>query len=251
MNHQYRIYLPPEHHSQFNVGELVLFIVLFIVLFFIFYGALSFPVVVSEAQYFWKTKIKDESFGNAQEVKRIFGPTLPTIPKAETPKPQQTKELADNHLFIPEINVEVPIIFNVDYNNILDNLLDGVAHYNGSALPGQDGNVFITGHSSNYWWVNSPYNQIFLHLDKLHNGDKIAITYQGVKHTYQVSEILIVNPTDVWVLNKTPQPTLTLMTCTPPGTNLKRLIVRALEVVIKNQSQENLSPPTAPILPSP
>ena len=56
-------------------------------------------------------------------------------------------------------------------------------------------------------------------------GDQAKIYFGGNKFLYQVSSIKIVEPTDMSVLDQTSKPTLTLMTCTPPGTSWKRLIV--------------------------
>jgi sortase (surface protein transpeptidase) len=57
-------------------------------------------------------------------------------------------------------------------------------------------------------------------------GDEAKIYYNGNKYVYRIKEIIVVEPTDTSVLAQTDTPTLTLMTCTPPGTNWKRLIVK-------------------------
>lgn len=130
-------------------------------------------------------------------------------------------------LVVPKLGVTAPIIFVNTYDEatIESNLTNGVVHYYQTAEPGKVGNSFITGHSSNYWWQKGAYNYIFANLDKLAVGDQAKIYYGGNKFLYQVSSIKIVEPTDLTVLDQTVKPTLTLMTCTPPGTSWKRLIV--------------------------
>jgi LPXTG-site transpeptidase (sortase) family protein len=138
----------------------------------------------------------------------------------------------DNSIIIPKINVNAPIeyISSVQENDILTALESGVVHYANTALPGQPGNVAIFGHSSNDWWEPGNYKFVFVLLDKLSPGDMVYIDYQGIRYGYQVQSSTVVDPTDVAVLNPTPTPTLTLITCSPPGTSLRRLIVTAKQV---------------------
>lgn len=137
-------------------------------------------------------------------------------------------EVEQNHLAIPKIDLNAPIIWETEPANIIKELDFGVAHYKGTALPDQEGNVFITGHSSNYWWSRSSYNTVFALLDKLNNGDEIVLSYQEKTYQYRVREKLIVNPDNVSVMQQTPgEHILTLMTCYPVGTNRQRLIIKA------------------------
>lgn len=138
----------------------------------------------------------------------------------------------DNSIIIPKINVNAPIeyISSVQENDILTALESGVVHYANTALPGQPGNVAIFGHSSNDWWEPGNYKFVFVLLDKLSPGDIVYLDYQGTRYAYQVQSSTVVDPTDVAVLNPTATPTLTLITCSPPGTSLRRLVVTAKQV---------------------
>jgi LPXTG-site transpeptidase (sortase) family protein len=128
-------------------------------------------------------------------------------------------------IIIPKINVDAPIIWSTSVDNMMADLDNGVAHYPSTAMPGESGNCALTGHSSNYWWSQGKYNTVFTLLDKLVPGDQTVIMKDGKKYVYQVTGSEIVEPTHVSVLDPTPSPTLTLITCTPVGTNLRRLIV--------------------------
>jgi sortase A len=159
-------------------------------------------------------------------------------------------------LVVPKIGVTAPILFIDTYDEatIQENLKNGVVHYFQTALPGKVGNSFITGHSSNYWWEKGSYNYIFSNLDKLAVGDQAKIYYEGNKFLYQVSSIKTVEATDLTVLNQTAKPTLTLMTCTPPGTSWKRLIVSFDQIapeykaptLVTKSSTQNTTPNVLP-----
>ncbi len=147
--------------------------------------------------------------------------------------PTQAREagaLADNHIFISKINLSAPVVWGSRSQTILQDLERGVAHFAGTARPGEPGNVFITGHSSNFWWNKGRFNQVFALLDQLDKGDQIVITYQGKQYWYQVFDQMVVKPNQTEVLDPTDQPILSLMTCTPVGTTLKRLVIRAKQV---------------------
>lgn len=142
-------------------------------------------------------------------------------------------DLKDNTLIIPKIEIKAPIIWNSppDENTMLEYLQKGIVHYAGTALPGQGkGPIFITGHSSYYWWDKGQYKTVFVNLDKLENGDEIGIGYENKVYVYKVYEKIVVKPEQVEVLNPVDEPILALMTCVPIGTNNKRLIVRAKEI---------------------
>jgi sortase A len=66
----------------------------------------------------------------------------------------------------------------------------------------------------------------------LRKGDRIVLKDRdGKAYTYQVSEMFVVDPTDVWVMGKeVGRDMVTLQTCTPYPALHKRLIVRAYRV---------------------
>ncbi|RJO59957.1 class E sortase [candidate division WS5 bacterium] len=135
---------------------------------------------------------------------------------------------AESRLIIPKINVNTPIVYaNTKDEKVVQDLLhNGVVHYQDTAKPGEVGNSFITGHSSNYWWDTGKYNYVFTLLDKLERGDQAVVYYNNKKFVYTVRDKLVVEGSDMSVLAPTDTPVLSLMTCTPPGTSWKRLVVR-------------------------
>jgi LPXTG-site transpeptidase (sortase) family protein len=133
-------------------------------------------------------------------------------------------------LIIPKINANSKVIKNVDpFNSKVYQkaLTQGVAHASGSATPDKSGNVFIFAHSAGNWYQANQYNAVFYLLNKLVKGDIITIYYQKKPYNYVVDQIKFVNPNEINYLSNNLPNQLTLMTCWPPGTTLKRLIVIA------------------------
>lgn len=142
----------------------------------------------------------------------------------------------DPKLIIPKINVDVPVFYNVgsDYDSQMKAMENGVAHFaipGASSHPGQIGNTVIAGHSSNDILDVGDYKFIFAQLEKLTVGDSIYAHYEGKRYTYTITKTEVVLPTEVSKLvYPTDKPVLTLITCTPLGTALKRLLVTAEQV---------------------
>jgi sortase A len=136
----------------------------------------------------------------------------------------------DFNLYIPRLKANTPVVKNVDPANSAAYQLalsKGIAHAKGSALPNQRGNVFIFAHSAGNWYQANRYNAIFYLLNKLVAGDQIILTYLGHPRTFAVTASKIVSASDTSYLKPTATDQLTLMTCWPPGTTLKRLILLA------------------------
>ena len=95
-----------------------------------------------------------------------------------------------------------------------------VGHIAGTALPGAAGNMGLAGHRDTF----------FRRLREIDPGDVIRLVAVEGTYTYVVDSTQIVDPDDLWVLDPTPEPSLTLVTCYPftyLGTAPERFIVRA------------------------
>jgi sortase A len=97
-------------------------------------------------------------------------------------------------------------------------LRQGPGHYPGTPSPGQPGNAGIAGHRTTY---GAP----FYRLNELQPGDAIVVTTRAGEFHYAVADSKVVKPTDVSVLDPTPDNRLTLTTCTPRFSASSRLIV--------------------------
>ncbi|MFA5871293.1 MAG: sortase [Parcubacteria group bacterium] len=164
-----------------------------------------------------------DGFSDRQEINNGFDPDSPGEAKPSV------------EITIKKIDVAVPMVWSTseDENSMLEDLKSGVNHYPKSATPGQTGNMVISGHSSNYIWVKGDYNYIFKNLNNLVEGDMVdvkTIQQNGrvLTYHYKVNSLKkIVAPDDPLIFSDTAEPTLTLSTCWPLGTNFRRLIVKA------------------------
>lgn len=142
----------------------------------------------------------------------------------------------DPRLVIPKINVDVPVAYDVgtDNDSQMAAMMGGLAHFpiaGANSHPGEVGNTVLAGHSSNDLFDMGDYKFIFAQLEKLTVGDSIYANYNGVRYTYIVTKTEVVAPTNVSALiYPTTKPILTLITCTPLGTALNRLLVTAEQV---------------------
>ncbi len=138
-------------------------------------------------------------------------------------------------LVVPKIAANSRIIANTDPSDekiYLDVLNRGIAHAQGTAFPGEGGHIFLFAHSTDYFWNVSVYNAIFYLLYKLEKGDEVNLFYKGHRYVYRVIGKEVVDPEEVhYLTRKTNREFLTLQTCWPPGTTLKRLLVFAVRVV--------------------
>ena len=140
--------------------------------------------------------------------------------------PQST----DFGIVIPKINANAPIFANIDpfkESEFLPILKKGVAHAKNTSFPGQGENIYLFAHSASGPLQIKQYNAVFYLLPKLEQGNQIIIFYKEKPYYYYVFEKKIIGPEKINYLEKTGEEILTLQTCYPAGTTLKRLIIRA------------------------
>ena len=140
----------------------------------------------------------------------------------------------DFGIIIPKIGANARVIPDVDWRDAdvyQKALADGVAQAAGTARPGELGNVFLFSHSGVDFLEANRYNALFYLIDKLVTDDEITLLYRGEKFVYRVVEKKMVAPDSLEYLGgDNTTKTLTLMTCWPAGTTLKRLLVVAEQV---------------------
>lgn len=125
---------------------------------------------------------------------------------------------------IPKIEIENAIVTNVD-----SDLTKHLVQFNSDTMPPKEGNTLIFGHSTLPQLYNpADYKTIFANAYKLVVGDKIITTVSNIKYNYKIESITVVEPTDTSVLAQNFSDSfITIITCTPPGTVWKRLIIKA------------------------
>jgi len=154
-------------------------------------------------------------------------PTDEEIENASGPRRYDLPSGAIMGLTIKALGVYNAPVFNSDGQWALTN---GVAHVPQTSLPWSSTpqrNVYLEGHRLG--WPGTGSHLIFYRLNKLEEGDEVLLKDRGGSaYRYRVSETLVVNPDDVWVMGQVlDRDMVTLQTCTPFPTFEKRLVVRA------------------------
>ena len=141
-------------------------------------------------------------------------PETPIAPPLDTRGQDPYVEMGS--IEIPSIDVSSQLLQGIRLTTL--DLAPG--HWPGTALPGRVGNSVISGHRTSYGGV-------FRNLDRLEAGDEILVHAYDGTHVYKVTEIEIVPPTALWIVDPTPTATITLFACHPPGSTRERIVVRA------------------------
>jgi LPXTG-site transpeptidase (sortase) family protein len=129
---------------------------------------------------------------------------------------------------IPNLNIIAPIIYSDSgvESKVQKELESGVVHLAGTADPGEVGNAYIVGHSSNYKNAPGSYNQVFRRLPDIKPGDEIDVYRSGKLLRFEVYHTEVVQPTELWVMSQetSGEKILTLQTSYPVGTAKQRFI---------------------------
>jgi sortase A len=118
-------------------------------------------------------------------------------------------------IWIPKINLAHPVYEGVSLT-VIDH---GPGHWPGSAMPGQVGNTVFPGH-------RVTHSHPFLDLDKLVPGDQIIFQMPEADYVYEMRTQSIVVPTDMWVVDPTPNATVTLIACHPKHSARQRIVIK-------------------------
>ena len=117
---------------------------------------------------------------------------------------------------IPAIDVEMGL-----HEGIRLTTLDlGPGHWPGTAMPGAQGNVVVAGHRVSK-------HQVFLRINELVVGDEIIFDTDDGRFVYAVTDMQVIEPSDLWIIDQTPAYTTTLFACHPPGSTAQRYAVFA------------------------
>lgn len=149
---------------------------------------------------------------------------------------KDSSEFDNSEYKVEEYRLDIPAV-NLSNAKVRvggTDLNKSLIQYPGTALPGEPGAPVIFGHSVLRQFYNPSeknsrrYSSIFSKIMTLKNGDKIYLTYNNIKYTYQVQSNTEVQPTDTFILaQRFDARQLKLVTCVPEGTVLRRGVVIA------------------------
>jgi sortase A len=179
-------------------------------LFLIAAGCLGYYVYVyAEARLY-------QSFEDKEIDTILASGASPIASDRSAPRPAPANGSTIGRIEIPRLGVSAVIRAGSDART----LRLAVGYIPGTALPGENGNVGLAGHRDTF----------FRKLRDINPDDEIRVTTKEGVFRYFVQRTNIVQPSDVWVLNATGYPALTLVTCYPfsyIGSAPQRFIVRA------------------------
>lgn len=166
-------------------------------------------------------------------IKQYLGPSSSaSLPSIIEPSSSDSVNKSPT-IIIPKVGLKVPVVYDEPsaYNDkVQEALKRGVIRYWETASPGESGNVVILGHSSNNLLNPGDYKYAFVNLKRLLPDDIIYLDFEGARYAYKVTEKSVLPPTDLTYIKPTDVPSVTLVTCDPPGTDTNRLYIRALQI---------------------
>ena len=168
--------------------------------------------VLVEARFYKQLPVP-ASYGPLKVTQTVI---LPGEGGGSTPTPAPSAGALIGRLEAPTVKMSATVLEGSDDGT----LSRGAGHIEDTPFPGQPGNVGIAGHR----------DTTFRALRHIHVGDALEYKTADRLYRYRISKTLIVGPDDVYVLDPTPQPALTLVTCYPfefIGHAPKRFIIRA------------------------
>ena len=183
-------------------------------------GAWAVATIV-EARFFNSLSVKPRD-DQPVVVTQTLPPGVHPLPgdahdaSAPQPAPTPTQGTLLGRIEAPEVHLSAPLLEGSDDGT----LSRGAGHIEDTPFPGQPGNIGIAGHR----------DTVFRPVRRMKVGDAIKIETADRVYHYRITKTSIVGPDDVYVLDPTPQPTLTLVTCYPfefVGHAPQRFIVRA------------------------
>lgn len=146
--------------------------------------------------------------------------TAVTAP-VDPPKKNTYKPKILGKVIIPSASIDLMMVEGTTAKD----LNWGAGHMTSTPMPGEPGNVAIAGHR------NYTFGSYFSRLGEVATGDIITVEYLGNSFDYEAYEILTVLPDDTSVLSPPKDGSiLTLITCTPKGSNTHRLIIHAKQI---------------------
>ena len=150
---------------------------------------------------------------NEAEIPEHLRPLMQSLADIPTPAASPAQAI---RMQIPAIHVDQSVVQGDGW----DQLKKGIGQHIGSADPGENGNMVVSAH-------NDVFGETFRDLDQLQTGDQIVVYTATRAYTYVVTASEIVDPTRVDVMDPTPTPTLTLISCYPYRVDNKRIVVTA------------------------
>jgi sortase A len=149
---------------------------------------------------------------NEAEIPEHLRPLVQSLANVPIPTPGPSQA---NRIQIPAIGVDAPVVQGDGW----EQLKKGVGQHIGTANPGENGNIVLSAH-------NDIFGEIFRYLEDLEPGDEIVLYTNQRAYTYVITRKIVVEPTEVSVMDPTSEPVITLVSCYPYLVDDQRIVVQ-------------------------
>lgn len=189
------------------------------------FASQSFVTPIPKTTIITKDDIQSLWLNTARSAQAIYDTNAQNwLPSPQYKEMQIATQLSYYFISIPKLNIRNAIVSTIDTD-----LNSHLVNFPGTAIPPGKGNAVVFGHSTLPPLFDAKnYKTIFSLVHKLVVGDVILVTANSLTYNYKIYFISIVDATDTSYLSQDITDSyLTIVTCTPPGTTWKRLIIRA------------------------
>jgi sortase A len=192
------------------------------------FASQAFASPIPQSTIITQTSIKSLLENTATQLSHIGNPDdtswLPQTSPDQYKEVGVTEQLSNFYLTIPKLGIENAYVSMTDNDVNLHPIW-----FPGTAVPPQTGNTAIFGHSTLPQWFD-PHNPhaIFATALDLTVGDTIILTVGSKEYTYHIIKMYIVPADDTSYLSQDSDGSyVSIITCTPPGTTWRRLVIKA------------------------
>jgi LPXTG-site transpeptidase (sortase) family protein len=133
----------------------------------------------------------------------------------------------EDSIEIKKIGISAPLVLVNKEEEVKKALDRGVVLWPNSALPGQKGEIIILGHSAPPNWPKIKYDWVFSNLNSLEKGDEIIVYFQKKKYIFFVEGKIFLERGEELPRTDPEESNLFLISCWPPGKDLKRIAIFA------------------------
>lgn len=147
------------------------------------------------------------------------------LPTTTVKSAEVTSGTSAYYISIPSINIQNATVSTIDVD-----LSQHLVHFPGTTVPPNKGTAAVFGHSTlPQLYDRSNYKTIFAYAHTLQVGDMINVSVNNQSYNYKIITISIVDPedTDTFLSQQYDDSYLNIITCTPPGTTWKRLVIKS------------------------
>lgn len=200
---------------------IIKYIMIVIIVFVLGYVLVNWPAISLKYNY-WNTVRQEESWEKLHPIELLDAKNT-------------AQELDEDYLYIKSLGIQAPVVWGVEDSDVKGMSSQGLVNYTGGVLPDDaQGQIYISGQTSDPIWSSSIYKTAFTLLDKIKTNANILVVYKNKIYVYQVTQTTK-KLGDVEIIPGTnTNPQLNLIAKYPIGIGWSMFVVEANLVDIKD-----------------